>query len=70
MTLIQFKDGYTFKDVTNKAKEIFNSDLFPIYRVNQEEETEGLIETIEELNKALERGETIYIEIGYINTKD
>jgi hypothetical protein len=70
MALIQYKDGYTFKDVTEKAKEVFNTGLFELYRVNKEEETEALIETIEDLNEALEKGCTIAIEVGYINKEN
>jgi hypothetical protein len=63
--IIQFKDGFIWKDVTKEAKEAFKT--FPLYRVNQEEETEALIETIEDLNEAIERDCKICIEIGYIN---
>ncbi len=64
---IQFKDGFTWKDVTNNAEEIYSSGLFPLYAIYEKEETESLIETTKSLYEALEKGCTIAIEVGFVN---
>lgn len=64
---IQFKDGFIWKNVTNNAKEIYSTGLFPLYAIYEKEETEALIETTKSLYEALEKGCTIAIEVGYIN---
>ena len=55
--------------VTDKAKEIFNADLFQLYTLH-DDGTEALIETFEDLNEALENGLDIGVEVGYIATQD
>lgn len=55
--------------VTDKAKEIFNADLFQLYTLH-DDGTESLIETFEDLNKSLENGLDIGVEVGYIATQD
>jgi len=55
--------------VTDKAKEIFNADLFQLYTLH-DDGTEALIETFEDLNKSLENGLDIGIEVGRIETND
>lgn len=55
--------------VTDKAKEIFNADLFQIYTLH-DDGTEALIETFEDLNEALGNGLDIGIEVGRIATQD
>lgn len=55
--------------VTDKAKEIFNADLFQIYTLH-DDGTESLIETFEDFNEALESGLEIGIEGGHIETND
>lgn len=69
--LITTKDGFMFMNVTDKAREIFKSEtfLFELYAliVSSEDLTEiseSLIKTEEELNKHLENGWTIAIEVG------
>ena len=58
-------DGFVWKIVNGNAKEIFNSELFDLYEL-LDEGSERLIETIDELNLALENGIDIGIEVGYI----
>lgn len=60
------KDNFVFKIVTHKAKEILASGLFELY-VLYDDDTEGLIEDLEDLNLALEEGRDIGIEVGQIN---
>lgn len=55
--------------VTDKAKEIFNADLFQLYTLH-DDGTEAMIETFEDLNKSLENGLDIGVEVGYIATQD
>lgn len=55
--------------VTDKAKEIFNADLFQIYTLH-DDGTEALIETFEDLNEALGNGLDIGIAVGRIATQD
>lgn len=58
-------DGFVWKIVNGNAKEVFNSELFDLYEL-LDEGSERLIETIDELNLALENGIDIGIEVGYI----
>ena len=55
--------------VTDKAKEIFNADLFQLYTLH-DDGSEALIETFEDLNVALGNGLDIGIEVGRIATQD
>ncbi len=60
------KDNFVFKIITHKAKEILASGLFELY-VLYDDDTEGLIEDLEDLNLALKEGRDIGIEVGQIN---
>jgi len=51
--------------VTEKSKEIYLSEMFELY-ILHDDNTETLIEDFMQLNLALEDGEDIGIEIGYI----
>ena len=63
--MIQFSDGFVYLDVTEKAKEIYSSDLFDLYAVDIDRETEHLIESHRDLDVALESGLNVCIEVGY-----
>lgn len=58
-------DGFIWLLVTNKAKEVYNTGLFELYRI-YEDDSEALIETGEELDEALEHGAKIGIEVGQL----
>jgi hypothetical protein len=58
-------DNFVWLLVTEKAKEIWNSGLFSLYII-YEDESESLIEDFDDLNKALENGLSIGIEVGFI----
>ena len=58
-------DNFVWLDVTHKAKEVFQSGLFELYEL-YEDSSESLIQTMEHLNKALESGSSIVIEVGYL----
>lgn len=61
------KDGFIWLLVTDKAKEIFNSGLFELYRLYDDgSDAEGLIESMDDLNEALEQGMNIGIEVGFL----
>lgn len=60
------KDGFVWKLVNDKAKEIFNSGLFELYELH-DNDSESLIETFEELNTALDNGSDIGIEVGFVD---
>lgn len=59
--------NFVFLDVTEKAKEIFNSGLFELYELHAEGEVDSIIESISTLNKVLENGNTVGIEVGHLN---
>ena len=63
--LVVFKDGFVWLDVTQKAKDIFLSGTLSLY-VLYPDETEALIESVDEINEALKLGLTIAIEGGYL----
>ena len=58
-------DGFVWLLVTEKAKEIFNSGLFSLF-VLYDDDSEALIEEFEDLDKALENGLSIGIEVGHL----
>jgi hypothetical protein len=60
------KDNFVFKIVTHKAKDILASGIFELY-VLYDDDTEGLIEDLEDLNLALEEDRDIGIEVGQLN---
>jgi len=59
------KDNFVWLIVTDKAKEIWNNGLFSLYII-YEDESESLIEDFDDLNKALENGLSIGIEVGHL----
>lgn len=59
------KDGFVWLVVTEKAKEVFQSGLFELYVVHQDE-SEYLIQTYEDLITALDSGNHICIEVGWL----
>lgn len=59
-------DGFVWLLVTEKAKEVFNSGLFSLF-VLYDDDSEALIEEFGDLDKALENGLSIGIEVGFVN---
>lgn len=59
------KDGFVWLVVTEKAKDVFQSGLFELYVV-REDESEYLIQTYEDLITALDSGNHIGIEVGFL----
>jgi len=61
------KDGFVYKLVSgDKAKDIFSLGLFELYVIH-DDDSESLIDSIDELNEALENGNEIAIPVGNIN---
>ena len=61
MKVLQANDGFLWADVTEKAKDIFQLEMFELFNVNYE--NESLIEDIDTLNELLENGTPIYMEL-------
>ena len=61
MKVLQSNDGFLWADVTEKAKDIFQLEMFELFNVNYE--NESLIEDIDTLNELLENGTPIYMEL-------
>jgi hypothetical protein len=59
-------DNFVFKIVTHKAKDILASGIFELYILHNDD-SESLIEDLEDLNLALKHNYDIGIEVGQIN---
>jgi hypothetical protein len=59
-------DGFVWLLVTDKAKEIWNSGLFTLF-ILYEDDSESLIEDFDDLDNALANGLSIGIEVGFVN---
>jgi len=62
--MVVTSDNFIWLNVTDKARDIWNSGLFELYDVDFSENSEGLIENAEDLNSAIERG-CVCIEVGH-----
>lgn len=58
-------DNFVWLLVTDKAKEVYASGLFEVY-VLCEDGSEWLCETMGDVNKALEVGHDLGIEVGFV----
>jgi hypothetical protein len=56
-------NGYVWLLVTDKAKEVFSSGLFDVYKFH-DDGTESLCESYADINDALESGIELAIEVG------
>lgn len=63
------RDGFAWKVVTDVAKEIFNSGVFPLYELH-DDDSESLISESDHLNEVLENGGEIGIEVGFTNYRE
>lgn len=59
-------DGFVWLLVTEKAKDIWNSGLFSLF-ILYEDDSESLIEEYEDLDNALANGLSIGVEVGFVN---
>lgn len=61
------KDGFVYKLVTTeKAKQILYQNLFELYSI-YDDDSESLIETLSDLDRAIEQGNEIGIPVGLTN---
>lgn len=67
-TIKIYQDGFVWLLVTDTAEEVFESGLFELYAL-QEDESEFLIRNREDLETALESGNDIGIEVGWMPEK-
>lgn len=58
------RNGFTWLDVTKKAKEVYTSGIFELY-VLHEDGSESLVQSDDDLNVAFGFGELIGIEVGH-----
>jgi hypothetical protein len=58
-------NGFLWLVVTDKAKEIFNSGIFELFTLH-DDGSESLVDSFEDINKALEYGNDIVIEINHL----
>lgn len=59
-------DGFVWLLVTEKAKDIWNSGLFSLF-ILYEDDSESFIEEYEDLDNALANGLSIGVEVGFVN---
>jgi hypothetical protein len=64
---IKIVNGFVWLVVTDKAEEIYFSDLFELYAL-YDDGSESLIESFEHLTTELDNRIEIGVEVGYINT--
>lgn len=66
--LIVFSDGFVWKRLSNeKAYRIWvtvDNEEFELYKVRVEDESESLIENLEDINDAFKQGHYVCIEVG------
>lgn len=62
---IKIIDKYVWLLVTDKAKEVFQSGLFEVYTLHNDD-SESLCESYADINDALESGIDLAIEVGHL----
>ena len=60
---MKIRDAFVWLFVTNKAKEVFQSGLFEVYKFH-DDGSESLCESIDDIKDALESGIDLAIEVG------
>ena len=62
--MIIVQDGFIWLDVTEKAIRVYNSGIFYLY-ILHEDESESLVKNRDEITKAISEGKKIGIEVGF-----
>ena len=62
---IKIIDGFVWLIITHKAKEVFGSCLFSVYKLHHDG-SESLCESYADINDALEFGLELAIEVGHL----
>jgi hypothetical protein len=60
---MKIRDAFVWLFVTDKAKEVFGSGLFEVYKFH-DDGSESLCESLDDINDALECGIELAIEVG------
>jgi hypothetical protein len=63
---IKVIDGFVWLLITDKAKEVFGSGLFDVYKLHNDD-SESLCESYADINDALEAGLDLAIEVGHLS---
>lgn len=66
---IKVIDGFVWVLITEKAKEVFSSGLFDVYKLHFDN-SESLCESYADINDALEYGLELAIEGGWLPDED
>lgn len=59
------RDGFVWLSVADRAKEIFESRLFEVYKLH-EDGSESLCESYADIDDALEYGLDLAVEVGHL----
>ena len=62
---IKIIDGFVWLLVTDKAKEVFSSGLFDVYKLHNDG-SESLCQSYADVNDALESGLDLAVEVGFL----
>jgi len=62
---MKIRDAFVWLFVTDKAKEVFSSGLFEVYKFH-DDGSESLCESLDDINDALESGIDLAIEVGHL----
>lgn len=68
MEIIQGDDGFLWGVVTDKAVDIWELQLMPLYILN-DDGSESMVETIGDIEQAISNGDRIVFEIGHTEHK-
>jgi hypothetical protein len=66
MSNIKIRDNFAWLLINEKAKEVFSSGLFEVYKLH-DDGSESLCESYADINYALEYGLDLGIEVGDIH---
>tara|TARA_R110000803_G_scaffold106449_1_gene174520 strand:+ start:256 stop:561 length:306 start_codon:yes stop_codon:yes gene_type:complete len=65
--VIKFKDGFSWLQLTpRQALKLYATNQFGMYAIFEQDESESLLESIEEVTECLEQGTPICLELGRI----
>lgn len=62
---IKIVDGFVWQLITEKAKEVYGSGLFDVYKLHNDG-SESLCESYADINDALEVGLDLALEVGHL----
>lgn len=68
MKILQTEDGFLWGVVTDKAVDLWELKLGPLY-VLYDDGSEAMVETVADIERAISNGMDIAISIGYVEQK-